>query len=341
MILRTRINGMKTKQSTSAGSGLLLAMTLAVGFACAGEVTVEWANWDDNHLYDAAGVDMRAQSNRFQLVFDVNGDTDIGAMISNGCWTIGAEAAGTASYGADDDVTVPAQNASWTLYQNWGSVDSIGRYEETLYASTRFYFRFFNATELATATEGGLVYNTADTWVTATSALALEQAVADLARTGAAASVLAGSTEDMHLDGWATMRSGPMDRDRDGLPDEWENLHLGGTNAVPGIDSDADGLSDGDEYLAGTNPTNAADVFAVSIGRTNAVPMVWFTALEAAGPGYSGQERYYDLQSSSNLVSTPWRGVPDRTNILGRQQVVAHSNATGRATLFRVKARLE
>lgn len=316
-------------------------MWLTAGLACAGDVTVEWANWDDNHLYDAAGVDLRAGTNGFQLVFDMDGNTDVGAMTSNACWAIGTEAADTALYGADDDVTVLAQNASWTLFQNWGSVNSISLFDETLYASTHFYFRFFNAAQAATATEGGLIYNAAGTWVTATSALDLEQTVADLARTGAAAAALAGSTDGTHLDGWATMRAGPTDRDGDGIPDEWENRYLGGTNAAPGGHSDTDGLSDGDEYIAGTDPTNATSALAISIGHSNAAPVVWFTALEAAGPGYNGLERYYDLQSSSNLVNAPWRGVFGRTNILGRQQVITHSDGTNSTVLFRVKARLE
>ncbi|VGO19160.1 hypothetical protein [Pontiella sulfatireligans] len=58
------------------------------------------------------------------------------------------------------------------------------------------------------------------------------------------------------------------DSDADGLPDEWERDYLGGTHlAGSGMDSDGDGQDDVHEYLAGTDPTNAASVFAVFDAR--------------------------------------------------------------------------
>jgi Bacterial TSP3 repeat len=45
------------------------------------------------------------------------------------------------------------------------------------------------------------------------------------------------------------------DTDFDGLPDAWEILHFGNLNATGAQDSDGDGVSNLDEYFAGTNPT--------------------------------------------------------------------------------------
>ncbi|MDA0577972.1 MAG: hypothetical protein O3B24_07730, partial [Verrucomicrobia bacterium] len=57
----------------------------------------------------------------------------------------------------------------------------------------------------------------------------------------------------------------PYDQDADGLPNTWEQLYFGGpTNAAPGDDSDMDGLSNQDEYWAGTDPKSAADFLEIA-----------------------------------------------------------------------------
>ena len=54
------------------------------------------------------------------------------------------------------------------------------------------------------------------------------------------------------------------DSDNDGIPDWWELIYFGGiTNAVAGIDADGDGYSNWQEYLAGTDPNNAASFLRV------------------------------------------------------------------------------
>ena len=48
-----------------------------------------------------------------------------------------------------------------------------------------------------------------------------------------------------------------LDTDSDGLPDWWEQEHFGCTTcAIPTADSDSDGLTNLEEYVIGTNPTN-------------------------------------------------------------------------------------
>lgn len=55
-----------------------------------------------------------------------------------------------------------------------------------------------------------------------------------------------------------------IDADHDGLPDAWEIQYFGGTNATPNADADGDGQSNLQEYLAGTNPTNAHSALRIT-----------------------------------------------------------------------------
>lgn len=78
-----------------------------------------------------------------------------------------------------------------------------------------------------------------------------------------------------------------LDSDGDGIPDAWEralmqmlggNLSLG--DIRPGDDSDADGLSNLDEYLAGTYAFDPADGFALAIQpETGDRTVLEFTAI--------------------------------------------------------------
>jgi uncharacterized repeat protein (TIGR01451 family) len=104
----------------------------------------------------------------------------------------------------------------------------------------------------------------------------------------------------------------PRDGDQDGLPDDWELAHgLNPTNALDAaLDSDCDGLSNRQEYFAGTDPMPTGT--QAPLPRLSLVngpelntqpPKLAVFAL----PGY-----FYALQSSTNLVQ--WSDV---TNYFG------------------------
>lgn len=69
----------------------------------------------------------------------------------------------------------------------------------------------------------------------------------------------------------------PIDADEDGLPDDWE-LAYGLDTAVnnAGADADADGATDYEEFIAGTNPTNPDEVLKARLdSETGAGTLTW------------------------------------------------------------------
>ena len=90
------------------------------------------------------------------------------------------------------------------------------------------------------------------------------------------------------------------DFDGDGLGDPWEVTYFG-TNATNNagnalLDPDGDGMSNRDEFLSGTNPTNAASVLKILLSTTNSAPWNFI-----AQPNLS-----YSVQWRSNLTTMAW-----------------------------------
>lgn len=141
--------------------------------------------------------------------------------------------------------------------------------------------------------------------------------------------------------------SGSPDIDGNGLPDAWERAFFGengGPAAAPEADWDGDGLSNAGEYTAGTDPTNAASVFALSVAIDNGQSAPGFEALSVSGPGYGGRVRFYDLLSSSNLLSATWLGVAGYGNVTGNNSMVVCTNlppAGAAPAFYRGRVRLE
>lgn len=110
------------------------------------------------------------------------------------------------------------------------------------------------------------------------------------------------------------------DTDGDGIPDEWESKYFGaGTGAVAELDSDDDKLSNWQEYIAGTDPTNSLSYLKVeSIASTAGAPQVVLIEFNAVS------NRTYSVMFREDLSDGSWSKVSDvvatTTNRLVRVQ---------------------
>jgi hypothetical protein len=110
-----------------------------------------------------------------------------------------------------------------------------------------------------------------------------------------------------------------LDYDNDGLLDSWEVLYFGSLDADPNDDSDGDGLSDGSEFFAGTNPTNSLSVLKMT--AVSAVgPDVEISFSSVGGRSYvvqraAGPELTFNDQSGVITANGAGEGVLTYTNL--------------------------
>jgi hypothetical protein len=101
------------------------------------------------------------------------------------------------------------------------------------------------------------------------------------------------------------------DFDGDGIGDQWETNYPGfSTNnmADGALDFDNDGMRNRDEFIAGTDPTNATSVLKLVLSATNSHVLTF-----VAQP-----TKFYTVQSRTNLTQAPWTTV---TNFVGATTV--------------------
>ena len=100
------------------------------------------------------------------------------------------------------------------------------------------------------------------------------------------------------------------DTDRDGIPDAWETRYnFDATNSIDrDIDWDGDGLTNWQEYNAGTDPTNAASSLKISLAVSGAQSTLSFGA---------ASNKTYTVQYSNQPGNGSWSKLADifaRTN---------------------------
>ncbi len=122
---------------------------------------------------------------------------------------------------------------------------------------------------------------------------------------------------------------GEEDSDTDGLPDDWERLHLGGIAESGDDDRDRDGASNAAEFALGTDPDNAASVMAIRSLRLEQDGTGVLDLLDA-GPGP------LRVEASSDLVR--WAPVSGRMLFMepGRGQWRSDAPLDGEGRFLRV-----
>ncbi len=124
------------------------------------------------------------------------------------------------------------------------------------------------------------------------------------------------------------------DGDADGMADDWEREHFaGGIDADPDRDDDEDGMIAREEYVAGTNPNNAASLLeAYTVTRPGGqFVLEW--------PSVAG--RLYSIYSTTNAASG-LAAVPGASNLSATPPLNSWTNtlAVDSLRLFRVRVDL-
>jgi len=116
-----------------------------------------------------------------------------------------------------------------------------------------------------------------------------------------------------------------------GMSDYYQQYYFGGLSPsrTQATDTDGDGMTDYQEFIAGTDPTNAAS----NLRFLNLAPSPGGVAMQwSAVPG-----RLYQVESSTDLVN--WAAVTGWVQAFASPMTYTATNAGPGATLFRVQVR--
>lgn len=126
------------------------------------------------------------------------------------------------------------------------------------------------------------------------------------------------------------MKLSMTDSDGDGMDDQWEMAYFGSLDRDGTGDYDLDGVSDLDEYLAGTDPTDSNSVFrarAIYSETTGQnVSITWPTA-----PG-----KTYQVQFKNDLNDSSWQNLDGNVVLQGNQAVLPDSVSAIGQKFYRV-----
>jgi len=140
------------------------------------------------------------------------------------------------------------------------------------------------------------------------------------------------------IGGW----SRTADADQSNLPDAWEALHLSDltdpTDRTDLGDPDGDGLSNLQEWIAGSDPRSEIGNLKFEIRGSAGGVEVSFPTIVASGPGYEGMTRCYALEERAGLgEGSAWQIVPGYESIVGAGQTVEYLNSSGAFRAYRAR----
>jgi hypothetical protein len=128
--------------------------------------------------------------------------------------------------------------------------------------------------------------------------------VASNATPGLRSFIVQEGTNRAYANGYLEILPPVADYNFDGLDDGFQRKYFfpfTSTNAAPAADPDHDGMSNWEEYLAGTDPTNAALPLKISSVKkaTNGTTLAWRSATN----------RQYQVMSRTNVATGTWQNV--------------------------------
>ncbi len=134
---------------------------------------------------------------------------------------------------------------------------------------------------------------------------------------------------------WATNVMNPNgDLNGNGIPNYWEEQYGTITGLVASADNDGDGFSNLQEYIADTNPTNAASFFEIDAFVAQANQTVTFIGSTA--------RQYQVFYTTNNLTGTNLAWIAANTNKIwgaGTNSFITVTN-TGEKAFYRLKVNL-
>jgi hypothetical protein len=118
-----------------------------------------------------------------------------------------------------------------------------------------------------------------------------------------------------HTGGTTQIRYGP-DSDTDGIPDSWAQTWFGSPTACAGCDPDGDGLSNLQEYLAGTSPFDAANVLHIATVQTGGLTFASVNGMT------------YRVERTDDLVGNVWTTLSNNVAGTGGSVPITDPDAT-------------
>jgi len=115
------------------------------------------------------------------------------------------------------------------------------------------------------------------------------------------------------------------DPDRDGIPDDWESAFLSDLSdgsELAAADPDNDGMSNIEEYVAGTSPRDETGNLKLETRLSGASVIVSLPTVVATGPGYEGLTRRYALETRDTDPASTWLPVAGFEDIAATGETV-------------------
>ena len=121
----------------------------------------------------------------------------------------------------------------------------------------------------------------------------------------------------------------PEDSDHNGLPDAWETHYFGYVGVDPNADADGDGMTNGAEYRAGTDPKSEASLFKfinIAARPEGGVLIQWSSA----------ENRIYVLERSTTLLQG-YAPIATITNLTGQSALEFTDSGAPAPAVYRIR----